>query len=80
MQTPDYGVLMDTQQAINFELFKRFNKAGIEFAYPTQTVKLSNPEVLRGEAANERYDGEASGEVPTAERRRPVPLPRPRQS
>ncbi|WP_338763387.1 mechanosensitive ion channel family protein [Massilia sp. METH4] len=69
MQTPDYGVFMDTQQAINFELFRRFNRAGIEFAYPTQTVKLSNPEVLRGEAANEAYEGE--------ERRRPAPVPRP---
>ncbi|WBS00719.1 mechanosensitive ion channel family protein [Pseudoduganella sp. SL102] len=71
MQTPDYGLFMDTQQAINFELFKRFNRAGIEFAYPTQTVKLSNPEVLRGEATNETYDG-------TEERRRPAPEPRPK--
>jgi small-conductance mechanosensitive channel len=73
MQTPDYGVFMDTQQAINFELFRRFNRAGIEFAYPTQTVKLSNPEVLRGEAANETYDG-------SEERRRPDAQPRPRPS
>ncbi|MBB3221330.1 mechanosensitive ion channel family protein [Pseudoduganella umbonata] len=71
MQTPDYGLFMDTQQAINFALFKRFNRAGIEFAYPTQTVKLSNPEVLRGEAANETYEG-------NEERRRPAPEPQPK--
>jgi small-conductance mechanosensitive channel len=76
MQTPDYGLFMDTQQAINFELFRRFNRAGIEFAYPTQTVKLSNPEVLRGEAANETYDGtENRG---TEDRRRPTPQPQPK--
>ncbi len=74
MTTADYGMFMDVQQAINFEMFRRFNREGIEFAYPTQTVKLSNPEALRGEAANETFDGAPRKE----ERRRPEPLPRPR--
>jgi len=38
MQTPDYGVYMDTQQAINLALLRRFAAEGIEFAYPTQTL------------------------------------------
>jgi small-conductance mechanosensitive channel len=56
VQTADYGVFMDIQQAINFALFKRFASERIEFAYPTQTIKVDNPELLRGEAANvEKY-------------------------
>ncbi len=44
MTTPDYAVYMDTQQAINLELFKRFGEEGIEFAYPTQTIFLAKSE------------------------------------
>lgn len=45
VQTPDYGVFMDIQQEINFALFDRFADEGIEFAYPTRTVHLSNPAI-----------------------------------
>lgn len=38
MLVPDYNAYMDTQQAINLELFGRFEERGIEFAYPTRTV------------------------------------------
>lgn len=41
VQTPDYGVYMDVQQAINIALFERFEEQCIDFAYPTQTVYLS---------------------------------------
>ncbi|UCF87172.1 MAG: mechanosensitive ion channel family protein [Nitrospiraceae bacterium] len=34
----DYNVYMDTQQNINFRLKEEFEKRGIEFAYPTQTL------------------------------------------
>jgi len=34
----DYNVYMDVQQRMNLELYERFDKEGIEFAYPTQTV------------------------------------------
>ena len=44
MLEPDYNVYMDAQQAINLELFKRFQAAEIEFAYPTQTVLVTNEE------------------------------------
>ena len=38
IKTADYTVYMDVQEAINLELFERFEEAGIEFAYPTQTL------------------------------------------
>ena len=36
--TADYGVYMDTQQAISLALLRRFREAGIEFAFPTRAV------------------------------------------
>jgi small-conductance mechanosensitive channel len=36
---------MDTHQAINLEIYKEFEKRGIEFAYPTQTLFLNKEEV-----------------------------------
>jgi MscS family membrane protein len=33
---------MNLQQEINFKIKEAFEKEGIEFAYPTQTVFLSN--------------------------------------
>jgi len=39
--TPDYNKYMDIQQQINFALKERFEKEGIEFAYPTQTIFLN---------------------------------------
>lgn len=38
MLVPDYPVFMDTQQAVNLELYSRFEELGIDFAYPTRTV------------------------------------------
>ena len=37
---PDYTIHMDVQQAINLKIHERFEKEGIEFAYPTQTLHL----------------------------------------
>ncbi|HEX2836635.1 MAG TPA: mechanosensitive ion channel family protein, partial [Phycisphaerales bacterium] len=34
--TSDYLAFMDAQQAINLAIFERFEKEGIDFAYPTQ--------------------------------------------
>ncbi len=34
----DYNLYMDIQQAINLEIFCRFQQEGIEFAYPTRTL------------------------------------------
>jgi small-conductance mechanosensitive channel len=35
---PEYASYLDIQQDINLALYDRFEKLGIEFAYPTQTV------------------------------------------
>ena len=41
MLVPDYNAYMDTQQAINLELFTRFDELGVDFAYPTRTVYVN---------------------------------------
>jgi len=38
--SPDYNKYMDIQQEINFAIKEQFEKRGINFAYPTQTVYL----------------------------------------
>ncbi len=38
VQSADYGVFMDCQQAINFAVFRAFEEDGIEFAFPSQTL------------------------------------------
>jgi small-conductance mechanosensitive channel len=46
----DYQSYMDAQQAINFEIFRRFGAEGIEFAFPTQTVHyVGNPADAQGD-------------------------------
>jgi small-conductance mechanosensitive channel len=40
----EYNDYMDIQQAINFEIFTRFQREGIEFAFPTQTVLVRAPQ------------------------------------
>jgi len=37
----DYNIYMDIQQQINLAIFRHFEKEGIEFAYPTQTLYIS---------------------------------------
>jgi len=37
----DYNIYMDIQQKINLAIFRHFEKEGIEFAYPTQTLYIS---------------------------------------
>jgi small-conductance mechanosensitive channel len=39
--SPDYNQYMDTQQKINLAINEEFEKRGIEFAYPTQTLFLT---------------------------------------
>ncbi len=40
MLVPDYNTYMDVQQAINLELYERFQEKGIAFAFPSRTVYL----------------------------------------
>lgn len=45
-----YTLYMDTQQAINLAIFRRFAEEGIAFAYPTQTVYVSKVPAREGAA------------------------------
>jgi small-conductance mechanosensitive channel len=47
---PDYGAYMDAQQAVNFRIHEGFEEAGIEFAFPTQTLHLVRPDAAGTEA------------------------------
>jgi len=40
-QQPKLNSLMDLQQLVNFRIIEEFDRAGIEFAYPTQRVVLA---------------------------------------
>ena len=42
--SPAYVDLMDTTQAINLDIVRRFEAEGIEFAYPTQTLFVEKEE------------------------------------
>ena len=44
VNSPDYKDYMDVNQKINLAIFSRFNKEGIEFAYPTQQVIVEKAE------------------------------------
>ena len=41
VQSPDYGLYMDAQQAINFRIHEAFEDLGVQFAYPTQTLWIA---------------------------------------
>jgi small-conductance mechanosensitive channel len=43
---PDYNLYMDIQQAINLYVHEQFEQAGIEFAYPTQTLFVQREEPI----------------------------------
>lgn len=38
---PDYWKYMDFSEKVNFEIIRQFNEAGIDFAFPTQTVYVA---------------------------------------
>ena len=42
IESPDYLLYMDIHQAICLEIFERFENDQIEFAYPTQTLFVTN--------------------------------------
>lgn len=49
---PDYKIYMENQQKINFAIKEIFEKEGIEFAYPTQTIyvnELNNENYIKTE-------------------------------
>ena len=50
--SPDYNKYMDTQQAINLDIYKEFEKRGLEFAFPTQTLFLNKENWNGNEGVN----------------------------
>lgn len=46
VKDPDYNLYMDIQQAINLDIFRRFQQEGIEFAYPTRTLFVQHERPL----------------------------------
>ncbi|MDR7211658.1 mechanosensitive ion channel family protein [Flavobacterium piscis] len=48
--SPDYNTYMDNQQAVYLDIFSSFEREGIEFAFPTQTLFVNKenraPEVI----------------------------------
>jgi small-conductance mechanosensitive channel len=46
IQSPDYNVYMDIQQAINLALVKRLTEEGIEFAVPSRHIVLQSSQPL----------------------------------
>jgi small-conductance mechanosensitive channel len=46
----DYGRYMDAQQAINFRIHEAFEALGVQFAYPTQTLRLAGGAAAGGAA------------------------------
>ena len=55
MLVADFNAYMDTQQAVNLEIFERFGREGIEFAYPTQV------EIHHSPASRESGGGGSAG-------------------
>lgn len=49
VQTGDFNQYMDRQQAINLALFDAFDREGIEFAYPTQTLFVQHQQGIKTE-------------------------------
>jgi small-conductance mechanosensitive channel len=43
VEAPDRKTFLDVQQEINFEIFRRFEEEGIEFAFPTRTFHRAAP-------------------------------------
>lgn len=38
VESADYNLYMDVQERINLEIYRRFEREGLEFAYPTRTL------------------------------------------
>jgi small-conductance mechanosensitive channel len=47
VMSSDYNKYMDIQQEINFVIKEEFEKRGIEFAYPTQTLFVDKTQEKR---------------------------------
>jgi small-conductance mechanosensitive channel len=50
---PDYNRMMDIQQAINLDIYAAFDREGIAFAFPTQTLHIASHVQNRDSATNQ---------------------------
>jgi small-conductance mechanosensitive channel len=71
----DYGLYMDQQQALNLGLMKLLADNGIEFAYPTRTLKFDLP--TSGNPRMLRAPGAAGDDAGEEERDAGGPIPQP---
>ena len=69
IQSPDYNLYMDIQQAINLAIFRRFDEAGIAFAYPSQTLFVDTSEARGPQTSGPQ----PSGPQPAITTTSPVP-------
>ncbi len=60
MLVPDYNTYMDRQQAINLEIYERFEAEEIEFAFPTRTLYVQDGQ---NGAAQEDVPGAGASEA-----------------
>lgn len=56
--TPDYTTYMDIQQKINLKIFKLFETNQIEFAFPTQTIFVSNQNENSAFKGNDQHNNQ----------------------
>jgi small-conductance mechanosensitive channel len=61
--SPEYNDFIDAQQAVNLGIMRRFEQAGIHFAFPTRTVHLVPPESpTRVQVESRRPQGNGASE------------------
>jgi small-conductance mechanosensitive channel len=70
VRSPDFAVHMNTRQAINLAILREFQRRGIEFAYPTQTLLLARAGSAPG--LHSAQQGDAAMLDASAERRSPA--------
>ncbi|MFW5661503.1 MAG: mechanosensitive ion channel family protein, partial [Oceanicaulis sp.] len=56
VEAPEYPILMDKRQEAGLAIMRRFEKEGVDFAYPTRTVFIAGP---GGAAIDPREQSEA---------------------
>ncbi len=60
--SPDYNIYMDTQQAINFFILRRFEEEGIRFAHPVRVMRMADAARPGGELVAAEGEPAAEGE------------------
>lgn len=61
----DYWAFMEFGEKLNFQILKRFNEEGIDFAFPTQTIYVAGDE-KRPFKVESYFDGDGKQKPPTS--------------